>query len=218
MATLSARIGVGDPKAARSSEWVVMWKSTKSDVYLAGRALGGTLKVSLHETGHCHVHGADLSKWTSPGAPPRFLDQWTINPCSQYEFPFGIIVPTSELRHAVWTKHKDKGTVWLPAKPGAAAVEIAVFLTRTEPCPTNSLAAAGWHKIIVLERLPDGRHLWVVAGETKFPEDRRIELERIKGQVRPLIATLPAAPTNPRLLLFATNKQGTRRFVEAAVH
>ncbi|MFX0203610.1 MAG: hypothetical protein ACFFCW_46510 [Candidatus Hodarchaeota archaeon] len=217
MAKVSARFGVGDPEGARSSEWVVMWKSTKSDVYLAARTLGGTLKVSLHENGQCHVRAPDPSKWRSPGSPPRFLDRWTINPRSQYEFPFGIIVPTSELTRAVWAKHRDKGTVWLPAKPGAA-VEIAVFLTRAEPRPMNSLSSAGWNKIIVLERLCDGRDLWVVAGETKLPEDRRMELERIKRQVRPLIATLPAAPANPRLLLFATNEQGTRRFVEAAVH
>jgi hypothetical protein len=216
MATLSARFGVGDPKGARSSEWVVMWKATKSDVYLAGRTLGGAIKVSLHESGQCQVRAPDPSKWKSPGYPPRFLDRWTINPCSQCEFPFGIIVPTSELTHAAWANRRDKGTIWLPAKVGGA-VEIAVFLTRVEHRPMDSLASARWDKIIVLERLPDGRDLWVVAAEAKLPEDRRIELERIKRQVRPLITTLPAAPANPRLLLFATNDQGTRRFVEAAV-
>lgn len=217
MATLSARFGVGDPRGLRSSEWVVMWKPTKSDVYLAARTLGGTLKLSLHESGQCHVRAPDPRKWLSPGSPPRFLDSWTINPHSQYEFPFGIIIPTSELRQAVWAKHRDKGTVWILPKLGDA-VEIAVFLTRAEPPPPmNSLASAGWHEVIVLERLPDGRDLWVVAGEAKLSEDRRFELERIKRQVRSLISTLPNAPSNPRLLLFAYDKKGTRRFVEAAL-
>jgi hypothetical protein len=217
MAKLSARFGVGDPKGAHSSEWVVMWKSTKSDVYLAGRSRGGTLKVSFHETGQCQVRAPDPSKWKSPGPPPRFLDRWTIDPYSRYEFPFGIIIPTSELRHAGWAKHKDKGTVWIPAKLGDA-VEIALFLTRAEPRPPmNSLSSAGCDKVIVLERLPDGRDLWVVACETRLAEDRRIELERIKQQVRPFVSNLPSAPSNPRLLLFAYDKKGTRRFVEAAV-
>jgi len=217
MATLSARFGVGDLRGLRSSEWVVMWKSKKSDVYLAARTLGGTLKLSLHESGQCHVRAPDPRKWLSPGPPPRFIDLWTIDPHSLYEFPFGIIIPASELRHAVWAKHRNRGTVWIPAKPGGA-IEIAIFLTRAEPRPPlNSLASAGWDKVIVLERLPDGRDLWVVAGETKLPEERRIELERIKQQVRPLVSTLATMPANPRLLLFACNEQGTRRFVEAAV-
>jgi hypothetical protein len=139
-----------------------------------------------------------------------------INPHSTYEFPFGVIVPASELRQAAWARHKDKGTTWIPAKQGSA-VEIAVFLTRAEPRPVNELASAGWNTIIVLERLPDGRDLWVVAGETQLPEERSVELESIKAQVRPLIAALPTVPANPRLLLFATNERGTRRFVEAAV-
>lgn len=217
MTTLSARFGVGDPDGARSSEWVVMWKPTTSDVYLAARTLGGALKVSIHERGQCRVRAPDHRRWKSPGDPPRFLDVWTIDPNSRFEFPFGVIVPTSELREAPWAKHKDKGTVWLPAKP-ESAVEIAVFLTRDGPRPNKALAAAGWGKNIVLERLPDGRDLLVVAGETNLPEERRIELQHVRLQVRPLVAALLSPPANPRLLLFATNEQGTRRIVEAAVH
>ena len=193
-----------------------MWKPNTSDVYLAARTLGGTLKVSLHATGQCHVRAPDPSKWLSAARPPRFLDLWRINPRSQYEFPFGIIVPTSELRQATWAKHRDKGTTWLSAKQDSA-VEIAVFLTRAEPRPMTSLAAAGWHTTVVLERLPDGRDLWVVAGDSRLADDRRAELAGIRAQVRPLIARLPVAPANPRLFLFATDGKGTRRFVEAAV-
>lgn len=216
MTTYSVRFGVGDPSGLRSSEWVVMWKSDSSDVYLAARTLGGLLKVSLHESGRCHVHAPDHRHWRSPGSPPRFLDVWTINHQSSYEFPFGVIIPTSELRQAPWAKHKDKGTVWIPSKSGAS-VEIAVFFTRAEPRPIGALESAGWATTIVLERLPDGRDLWVVAGETTFPKERHIELENIKAHIRPLMAALPTMPANPRLLLVATDKKGTRRFVEAAV-
>lgn len=217
MTTHSVRFGVGDPSNLRSSEWVVMWKSDVSDVYLAGRALGGFLKASVHESGKCHVRAPDPTHWRSEGSPPRFIDAWTINPHSNYEFPFGIIIPASELRLGPWAKHKDKGTVWIPAKP-EASVEIAVFLTRTEPRPINALESAGWTTTIVIERLPDGRDLWVVAGETTFPEDRRAELEGIKVNIRPQLASLPTTPANHRLLLVAADDKGTRRFVEAAVH
>lgn len=194
-----------------------MWKSDVSDVYLAGRTLGGVLKASLHESGRCHVRAPDQRHWKSPGSPPRFIDAWTINPQSNHEFPFGVIIPASELRQGPWKKHKDKGTVWIPTKHGAS-IEIAVFLTRAEPRPVGALASAGWTTTVVLERLPDGRDLWVVAGETIFPEERRNELENIKANIRPLMANLPTAPANPRLLLVATDEKGTRRFVEGAVH
>jgi hypothetical protein len=193
-----------------------MWKSQLSDVYLVGRTLGGSLKVSIHERGRCHVRAPNPKHWHSPSIePPKFVDVWMINPQSNYEFPFGIIVPASELRLGPWAKHKDKGTTWIPTKAGAS-VEIAVFLTRAEPRPTAALTSAGWTTTIVVERLPDGRDLWVVAGETTLPEERRAELKRIKEIIRPNLVTLPAPPKNPRILLSAVDEKGTRRFVEAA--
>ena len=193
-----------------------MWKFNASDVYLAGRTLGGYLKASIHESGRCHIRAPDQKHWRSPGNPPRFLDVWTINPQSYYEFPFGIIIPASELRQTSWAKHRERGTTWIPATPGKS-VEIAVFLTRAEPRPISALASAGWTTTVVLERLPDGRDLWVVAGETTFPEERCRELESLKQHIRSQMATLPSVPANPRLVLVATDGTGTRRFVEAAV-
>lgn len=216
MTTYSTRFGVGDPSGLRSSEWVVMWKSDTSDVYLACRTLGGYLKASIHESGRCHIRAPDQRHWCSPGNPPQFLDVWSIDQQSHYQFPFGIIVPASELRQASWAKQKNKETTWLPATPGKS-VEIAVFLTRAEPWPMDALASAGWTITLVLERLPDGRDLWVVAGEAIVSEERHRELDSLKEHIRPQMAKLPTVPLNPRLLLVATDGKGTRRFVEAAV-
>lgn len=144
MARRSARCGVADPAGARSSEWLVWWSSSASDVYVAARTLGGILKVSLHESGKCHVRAPDPKKWLSGGEPPRFLDTWSIDPGSQYECPCGVIIPTSELRPGPWSKHKDKGTQWLTAQPDAA-IEIGLFLTRVDPLPLSQLRSAGWH-------------------------------------------------------------------------
>lgn len=194
-----------------------MWSSSStSDVYIAARTLGGMLKASLHESGRCHVRAPDPRKWLSPGNPPRFLDSWTIDPQSQYEFPFGVIIPTSELRPGPWSQHKNKGTLWLPAKPGAA-VEIALFLTRIDPLPLNQLTSAGWHTTIVAERLPDGRDLWVMAGDAELPDDKRSELDAVKTQARRVAPERTTEASNLRLLLFANNEHGTRRFVEAAL-
>lgn len=214
MASYSARFGVGSPGGDRSSEWLIVWKPEKSDVYLATRTLGGALKASFHEGGRCHVHAPDPRCWRSQGPSPRFLDVWAIDPQSSYQFPFAVVIPRSELRQGIWAKHRDKGTIWIPAQ--SEAVEIAVFFTRAEPRPFDSLRAAGWHTTVVVERLPDGRDLWVVAGDAQLPDERRVEIENLRTQIRRFRGELAVPPANPRLLLFATNEEGTRRFVEAA--
>lgn len=215
MTKRSARFGVGDPAGARSSEWLVWWAAAKSDVYIAARTLGGSLKVSLHESGRCHIRSPDPRTWISPGTPPRFWDTWTIDPRSVSEFPFGVIIPTSELKPSPWSQHKNKTTVWLPARP-SAAVEIAVFLTRHPDPPIHQLASAGWHTTIVAQRLPDGRDLWVVAGDTTLSDDKRRELEVVKTHARRVAPESTTQERPLRLLLFANNELGTRRVVEAA--
>jgi hypothetical protein len=182
-----------------------------SDVYVAARSLGGVLKASLHESGVCHVRAPDPRKWRSPGPPPNFLDTWTIDPQAAFAFPFGVIIPTSELRAGPWPKQKET-TKWL--LPKALAVEIGVFLTRIDPPQGDKLTAAGWHTTIVADALPDGRHLWVLAGDPTLAPEKQAELDVVKTYAR---RAAPAAPGNYRLMLLATNDAGTRRFVEAAL-
>jgi len=81
----------------------------------------------------------------------------------------------------------------------------------------NQLRSAGWHTTIVAEPLPDGRDLWVMAGDTKLSDDKRSELEVVKAQARRVVPELSSEQSNLRLLLFASNEHGTRRFVEAAL-
>ena len=194
-----------------------MWKPNTSDVYVATRTLGGILKASIHESGRCHVRAPDPSLWRSPGAPPRYLDTWHICPQATYAFPFGIIIPEQELRAGEWAKHRDRGTIWLPTTVGQG-IEIAIFLIRTPSDQSESLASAGWHTTLVNASLPDGRILLVVAGNTTAHLDRKAELDEIKAGARALISTASVAPANPRLLLFATNESGTRRFIEVAAN
>jgi hypothetical protein len=40
----------------------------------------------------------------------RALGGWTIDPGSAYQFPFGVMVPCSDLRAGNWGIWKDKGT------------------------------------------------------------------------------------------------------------
>lgn len=215
MATHSQRFAVGDPAGRRSSEWLVAWKAKTSDVYLATRTLGEKLKASIHESGRCHVRSPGPGFWRSPGAPPRFLEEWTIDPAAQVAQPFGIIIPEPELRAGPWKQHRDRGTVWIPARTGYST-EIAVFLLRPQQDPIPALVAAGWAGSIVDETLPDGRRLLVVIGWSTAHIAGQADIERFREQAAPLLSAADPALQNPRCVLVAADVRGTRRFVEVA--
>lgn len=215
MSTSSQRFAVGQPGGARSMEWVVMWKTARSDVYIAARTLGGALKASVHESGQCHVRAPNSIRHGSPNASSHFLDVWSINPQAAYEFPFGIIIPEAQLRGGEWVQLRDKGTIWLPVAKNEG-VEVAVFLIRSAADQSDALAAAGWHTIIVNTSLSDGRRLLVVAGKSMAHQTGQKDIDDYRAFAHRLIDTTTTPFRNPRGLLFATDKSGTRRFVEVA--
>lgn len=218
MATKTQRFGIRRTDGARSSEWVVMWKPSAGDVYVATRTLGGTLKASFHTSGRCHVRAPDTTGWQGDGTPPQFLDAWEIDPDSNYTFPFSIVVPCKELRAGPWPKYRDKGTIWLTAPPDKG-VEIGFFFVRALGDLTQNLRAAGWAQTIIDASLPDGRRLLVVAGTATVPKEKEAELDALRQAAKAAIANVSIPPANPRLLLLAgPNEQGVRKFVEAAAH
>ncbi len=48
--------------------------------------------------------------------------------------------------------------------------------------------------------------------------ERAQELEKIRLELQRVLAQREMQPENPRALLFATNDEGTRRFVEVCVN
>jgi hypothetical protein len=217
MAIRTVRFGVRNTQDARSSEWVVMWKTNTSDVYLATRTLGKSMKASLHASGRCHVRPPDQKSWLGSAAPPDFLDTWDIDTASDYKFPFSVVVPEPELRISDWAQHRNKGTVWIDA-PRGEGIEIAVMLARATGDLTDKLNSAGWYVHLVDVVLPDGRRLLVVAGHTTVPPDKLAELNKAKQAVRAAMAKNSISIRNARMLLLAgPNELGTRKFVEAAV-
>lgn len=217
MALRTQRFGVRNAAGARSSEWVVIWKTNTSDVYFATHTLGGTMKVSFHESGRCHVRAPRPEYWRGAGEPPEFLLAWDIDPCANYNFPFSVMVPEQELRIAEWAKHKDKRTIWIQA-PLGKGVEVAVFFVRSADDLSLSLQSLGRHTHIVDAPLPDGRRLIVTAGESAVPAERLKEVESIKAEARLAIQEASIRPATPRLVLIAdANEQGIRKFVEAAI-
>jgi len=217
ISAFGARFGIRKHNGARSSEWVVMWKTNTSDVYLATRTLGGIMKASLNESGRCHVRAPDPQKWCGVGEPPRFLDVWNIDISADYQFPLAVVTPERELRQGEWAQHRDKGTIWIEAAPGRG-VEIAIFFVRANGDLLSSLEASGWRTVIVDTSVPDGRRLIVVVGDAAIPDTKLAELESARLTARVALANSSTVILNPRMLLSGPNEQGTRKFVEAAVH
>lgn len=217
MALRTYRFGVCNEQGARSSEWVVMWKTNTSDVYLGTRTLGGSMKASFHASGRCHVRAPDPTCWRGLLPSPKFLIEWNIDPASHCCFPFAVVIPETELRAAEWAKHKDKGTVWIPATQGKGT-EVAVFLIRAPGDHSGGLQKAGWHHQLVDAALPDGRRLLIAAGDSVVHQRKLDELLRIKAEARRVMEKEAVMPVNPRLVLIAdADENGTRKFVEAAV-
>lgn len=217
MAMLSQRFGVRNSAGARSSEWVVMWKPNTSDVYLATRTLGGSMKASLHASGRCHIRAPDPRHWRGAGDPPRFLDEWQLDLSANCQLPFSVVIPEQELRRGDWAVHRDKGTVWIEAHR-SSGVEIAIFLVRAIGDLSASLMAAGWSTTIVDAQLPDGRRLLVTAGRSTVPAEKLAELETARATAQAAMARNAEAVRNPRMVLLAgPNELGVRKFVEAAV-
>ncbi len=217
MAMHSQRFGVCNPQGARSSEWVVMWKTNTSDVYLATRTLGGSMKASLHASGRCHVRAPHPLRWRGHGQSPRFLEVWDIDVTSKYQFPFAVVVPEQELRRGHWAQHRDKGTLWLEAKAGCG-VEVALLLVRAAGDLSPGLKAAGWEAQIVDAALPDGRRLLVVAGQATVTPEKLAELDEARLAASAVVANHTGPIGNPRMLLLAgAHDQGTRKFVETAM-
>ena len=83
MAQKSIRFGVGSSGSLHGATWK-LWTETSggnSEIYMTCRALGGELKVSLHQSGKWHVAFDQKTydekvKGALPSLNSRFVDSW----------------------------------------------------------------------------------------------------------------------------------------------
>lgn len=131
----AVRFGVSNNSGARAETWKC-WTRTgqgKRDVYLSCRALRGTMKLSLHESGSWHL-GFDPATFPSlfrEGDQPasRFASRWKKQAPSsdalllavRIQVPFEAVnIPASELESKV---------CWINAPAEEQMVEIGIFLS-----------------------------------------------------------------------------------------
>ncbi|WP_146139357.1 hypothetical protein [Simplicispira suum] len=129
------RFGVTNHAGARSSTWKC-WSqvgSGKTDVYVTCRALGGVLKLSMHESGRWHIafdssqfpglfndHMRPENRFVTRMNRPLPLVQGVTLAC-RVEIPsYGVSIPAPKL---------EKSVVWVSAPEPGESIEFAVMFT-----------------------------------------------------------------------------------------
>lgn len=126
------RFAVGSADGPRSRTWRLWVRPQKSDVYISGRRLGSSVKVSLHEPGPARF--ALTHEWVRKtgyrapeGMDRRLAVEWERprpRPPRRIARPFSIIVPFDEVLDRETT---ETGTVtWVPPPPDGTCIHFDV--------------------------------------------------------------------------------------------
>ena len=140
MAQRSIRFGIKDNNSKRAATWK-LWTETgggKSELYLANRSLGGTLKASMHQSGSWHIAYTkevyeSRVKGTNTKLKDRFIEKWPRPPeiAPGITLAFRIVTPYSAVTNST-ARGNYKGVKWLPNAPESKATEIDIFITKPE--------------------------------------------------------------------------------------
>jgi len=172
MAEIALRFGVADvAKGLRASTWK-LWtdhSKAKSDAYLLCRQIGGTCKLSLHQSGQWHIafdyHQFDTVFESGMVPDSRFAPKWT-RPAP----PSSLLIPAARIT-TPWSsvvspiQGEDTSIQWVPAPQAGFAIRIAVILgfpgfkCDTWPGSEDGTALVG------LVDLYDKSRVWVVSKE-----------------------------------------------------
>ena len=179
MAKRSLRFGINDGNGRRAATWK-LWTETSggnSEIYLANRSLGGTLKASLHQSGKWHIAFTkqifdNYVKGAKTKFKDRFIEKWPKPPeiAPGITLAFRIVTPYSAVTNSTEIG-KYKGVKWLPNAPESKATEIDILITKPEALGTgwpgkNSMATS----LIGFFPLENGATVWAVNWVIDFPD------------------------------------------------
>lgn len=133
----SVRFGVGSSESLHGATWK-LWTETSgghSEIYLACRALGGELKVSLHQSGKWHVAFdantfEDKVEGSVPSLTSRFVEKWPQPPeiAEGVTLAFRIVTPETAVSSNSKVKNPNK-VIWVAPPSKAKAIEIYILIT-----------------------------------------------------------------------------------------
>lgn len=189
MSKKSIRFGIKTECGKRASTWncTVPKGVGKNDIYILNRALGGTIKTSLHESGQCHT--AFIGKFYNENFAEvekdergRFVQKWS-KPNELAEgltLVFRIVTPSSSANKNI-SDETHKEIFWIPNAPENMATEIDIIIT------TPDVLVSGWPggksmgtQLIGKLELDNGDTVWFVYMYTEMPKFP----ERMSGELR----------------------------------
>jgi len=173
------RFGIRDDAGRRSATWKLWTEAAggKSEVYLACRSLGGTVKASLHESGKWHIAYSQTAfeervRGEIPELEDRYIEKWPrpFEFTSGITLAFRIVTPWSAVKNPVDGSNL-KGVTWLPNAPKQMAMEIDILITK----PTNTFT--GWPGkrsmgTVLIGSIPleNSETVWAVYWVVKMPD------------------------------------------------
>lgn len=141
MAQRSLRFGIKNNSGKRAATWK-LWTETSggnSEVYLACRALGGTLKTSMHQSGKWHISFSNKTfeesvKCTASKIEDRFIEKWPrpADIAPGIILAYRIVTPYSSITSSTQDGGKYKNVKWLPNALESKATEIDILISKTE--------------------------------------------------------------------------------------
>lgn len=224
MAQRALRFGIFDGGRRRAATWK-LWTETagdKSEVYLACRSLGGTLKASLHDSGRWHIAYTQSAferyvKGANPKHADRFIDKWP----RPHEFApgitlaFRIVTPWSAVTNLI-DGSKSKGVIWLPNAPEPKATEINILFTApTTPVSDWPGRRSMNTSLVGSVRLQNGETIWAVywvVGMPDFASFGERTFRFYKGYSEKDLES-----EGLRMLVFGTEPDGSRVIYDCAV-
>lgn len=223
MAQRALRFGIRD-RDKRAATWK-LWTETargNSDVYLACRALGGSLKASLHQSGNWHIAYSreafeQLVIGSVPNATNRFIDKWPrpSEIATGVTLAFRIVTPWSAVTSMI-DNSDDSAITWLPNAPRQKATEVDIlFVNAAVPVTDWPGKRSMGTSLVGSIALENGYRVWAVSWVIEMPDLSRLNKGSggfYKGRSR---ADLKDAQM--RALVFGNETDGSRVLYDCPV-
>lgn len=173
----SIRFGITDGQGYRAATWN-LWTQIgagKSDIYLTCRALGGTLKTSLHESGSWHVAYTQKAfeedvQGVIANQTDRYIGKWPKPKplAAGITLAFRIVTPHSAVTSPI--TESDRNVIWIPNAPTPKATEIDIIMTLpTTPVTEWPGKRSMGTSLVKSFQLENGATVWIVYWVVDMP-------------------------------------------------
>ena len=189
------RFAIGSKTQRHSSSWAITFN--KSDVYVGARYVMGTMKISLHESGHCKL-ALDRKHWqhlADLGIAVR--NDWAFvrwkkspTPVSGAVHVMSVTFPSDfQLLNAPRVR-ENKPVIYLEPAPTGQAIEVGLFYSKEPPASLGAkLEKTGLPMFNA--QLENGEFVSVVGRVVRFD---KTQYEGLSGTAKPLAKDVVPEP------------------------